>query len=434
METATPTGTFDIIPLDSKEIWRSSYLWNWLEGVIRRHAACYGFEEMRTPIFERTELFTRSVGDSSDIVVSKEMYTFEDKGGRSLSLRPEGTASAIRAFLDKQLYTTAPQHRLYYIGPMFRYERPQLGRFRQHHQFGVEAIGIASSALDAEIIEMSYALYQKLGLRNVSVKLNSLGDKISRQKFQEALRDYLRPHFETLSRESKLRFEMNPLRIFDSKDPRDIEISAAAPKTIDFLTEECASHFQEVQKILTHLQVPFEVNSSLVRGLDYYTKTVFEVTAQELGAQNSIGGGGRYDDLIAELGGPALPAFGFGLGLERILQTLIRQGVPLPVRPRPHLYLIALGDAAVMRATTLAHELRGGGMTCLQDMSGKKLGRAMGLAAASRAEFTLVLGERELGEGCVELKEMDTGKTTRMELIEVPLFFKTRYTSQILDS
>jgi histidyl-tRNA synthetase len=434
METATPTGTFDIIPSDTKEIWRSSYLWNWLEGVIRRHAACYGFEEIRTPIFERTELFTRSVGDSSDIVVSKEMYTFEDKGGRSLSLRPEGTASAIRAFLDKQLYVSAPQSRLYYIGPMFRYERPQLGRFRQHHQFGVEAIGIASPALDAEIIEMSYSLYQKLGLRNVSVNLNSLGDKSTRERFHEGLRDYLRPHFETLSPDSKIRFEMNPLRIFDSKDPRDIEISEKAPKILDFLSPECATHFQEVQKILTLLQVPFRVNPRLVRGLDYYTKTVFEVTAEELGAQNSIGGGGRYDNLIHELGGPDLPAMGFGLGLERILQTMIRQGVPLPVRPRPHLYLIALGESAEKRAISLAHELRGGGLTCLYDMSGKKLGRAMQLASASRAEFALVLGERELQEGYVELKEMDTGKVTRMELIEVPLFFKNRYTSSILDS
>ena len=431
MNIPIPTGTFDILPHDSKELWRNSFLWTYVEGVARKLAESYGFEEIRTPLFERTELFQRSVGDSSDIV-SKEMYTFEDKGGRSLSLRPEGTASVIRAFVEKKLYTDSNFHRLFYIGPMFRYERPQSGRFRQHHQFGVEVIGAEGSELDAELIEMCYALYESFGLKNLTVHVNSLGDKETRVRFRDALRDYLRPYLPQLSPESQARFELNPLRIFDSKNEADREVMKNAPTILEYLSDECREHFEKLCRILEHLNVPFKVNANLVRGLDYYTKTVFEITAGELGAQNTIGAGGRYDGLIKDLGGPDLPSIGFATGLERIIQALIRQEAPLPQRKRPQLYVIPLGQQAVLSCFSLVKELRSKGFIALQDMSGKKLKHAMQLANDSRAEYTIVLGDREIEEGICELKEMDTGHVRKLPIAEVGLFFTTRYAKEYI--
>ena len=430
MNIPIPTGTFDILPEDPKELWRNSHLWSYLEQVVRKHARSYGFEEIRTPLFERTELFQRSVGEGSDIV-SKEMYTFEDKGGRSLSLRPEGTASVIRAFVEKKLHTLSAFHRLFYIGPMFRYERPQSGRFRQHNQFGVEVIGSNLPELDAELIEMCYSLYERLGLQNLTVHVNSLGDKESRLKFRDALKEYLRPHLASLSPESQARFELNPLRIFDSKDERDRVIVKNAPTILDHLSDECSEHFKSVCKVLDHLKIPYQINPSLVRGLDYYTKTVFEITAGELGAQNTIGAGGRYDGLIKDLGGPDLPSIGFATGLERIIQTLLRQEAPVPARKRPDVYVIPLGQEALFACFSLVKELRKKGIVCLQDMSGKKLKGAMQLANEAKAEFTIVLGEREIQEGICELKEMDSGVATKISLVEVPLFFETRYKQYI---
>jgi histidyl-tRNA synthetase len=429
MNIPIPTGTFDILPHDSKEVWRNSFLWTYVESKVRKLAESYGFEEIRTPLFERTELFQRSVGDASDIV-SKEMYTFEDKGGRSLSLRPEGTASVIRAFVEKKLYTESNFHRLFYIGPMFRYERPQSGRFRQHHQFGVEVIGSQGAELDAELIEMCYSLYQSLGLQNLTVYVNSLGDKETRGRFREALRDYLRPYLHLLSPESQTRFELNPLRIFDSKNEADKEVMKNAPTILEYLSLECREHFETVCRILEHLNVPFKVNTNLVRGLDYYTKTVFEITAGELGAQNTIGAGGRYDGLIKDLGGPDLPSIGFATGLERVIQALIRQEAPLPQRKRPQLYAIPLGQQASFACFSLVKELRSKGFIALQDMSGKKLKNAMQIANDARAEYTLVLGDREIEEGICEIKEMDTGHVKKLPIAEVGLFFTTRYTKE----
>ncbi len=425
MNIPIPTGTFDILPFDSKEEWRSAHLWAYVEKIARKLAQAYGYEEIRTPLFERTELFQRSVGDTSDIV-SKEMYIFEDKGGRLLSLRPEGTASVIRSFVEKKLHTVQAMHRLFYIGPMFRYERPQSGRFRQHHQFGVEMIGSKEPISDAEVIGMLYALYENLGLQNLTVNINSLGDKETRAIFREALRDYLRPHLAQLSEESQARFELNPLRIFDSKNEQDKEIVKNAPTIVQHLNAECADHFQSVCALLGQLKIPYVVNASLVRGLDYYTKTVFEITAGELGAQNTIGAGGRYDGLLKQLGGPDLPSIGFATGIERIIQTMLKQQVPMPVRKRPDVYFIALGEEAQNWCFICAQKLRKNGVVCLQDMSGKKLKQAMQLANDARAEYTIVLGDREIQEGICELKEMDSGKTTKIALAEVPLFFQTR--------
>lgn len=418
MTIAIPPGVFDILPNDPKEKWRSSYLWQYVEAAIRQAAANYGFQEIRTPIFERTELFKRGVGETSDIV-SKEMYTFEDKGERSMSLRPEGTAPVMRSFIENQLHTESPVQKLYYICPMFRYERAQAGRYRQHHQFGVEAIGNAAPEQDAECIDLVYSLYNKLGLKNLKVGLNSIGDAESRTAYRKALQDYLLTFYDQLSEDSKVRFEANPLRILDSKDPADKKIVEKAPSILEFLNDESRSHFEDVKRLLNSLKIPFEINSNLVRGLDYYNKTVFEITAGELGAQNSVVGGGRYDGLIKTLGGPDLPAFGFGSGIERLLQTMLKQHVPLPKPHRPTLFLIALGENAQASCFQLLHKLRTEGIAAQMDFSGRKLNKVMQYADQIQARFVVVVGDNEIQTGSVELKEMATGEKKKAPLSDL---------------
>lgn len=302
MKYTVPPGVFDIVPNSPQEPWRNSHIWQFVEQHIRSITREYGFEEMRTPIFERAELWQRGVGESTDIV-SKEMYLFEDKGKRLMSLRPEGTAAAMRAVIENQLTNQGTIQKLYYIGPMFRYDRPQAGRYRQHHQFGVEAIGSDAPEQDVEVIDMLYTLYSRLGLKGLSVYINSIADPESRANFRNALKDYLRPFFSELSEDSQARLDVNPLRILDSKNPRDQEISKGAPSILDYLSSASRDHFEQVKKLLTAIKIPFEINPQLVRGLDYYNNTVFEVVAGELGAQNSIGGGGRYDGLLKMMGG-----------------------------------------------------------------------------------------------------------------------------------
>lgn len=415
MSITSPPGVFDIIPNDNNEQWRSSYLWNQVEEMMRKTARDYGYQEIRTPVFERTELFQRGVGATSDIV-SKEMYTFLDKGERSMSLRPEGTAPVMRAFIEHQFAQESSSHKLFYISSMFRYERTQAGRYRQHHQFGAEAIGNGSPEQDVEIIDMLYTLYQRLGLQNLNLCLNSIGNPECRIAYRKALQEYLKGSFEQLSKDSKARFENNPLRILDSKDPGDRKILENAPSILDFLDSESRDHFDAVQKLLKQLHIPFEVSPQLVRGLDYYNKTVFEVTAGELGAQNSVGGGGRYDGLLKQLGGPDLPTIGFGTGIERIIQTLLKQNVPLQPAPRPVLFLIALGDQAKESGFKLLHELRQNGISSQMDFSSKKLNKSMQLANQLNAQYVVIIGENELATGEVGLKNMATGETTTVPI------------------
>lgn len=408
-------GVFDILPNDSKDTWKSSHFWNYVESIMRDVARDYGYQEIRTPLFERTELFQRGVGETSDIV-SKEMYTFVDKGDRSMSLRPEGTAPVIRSFIENQLHQEASTHKLFYIAPMFRYERTQAGRYRQHHQFGAEAIGNGSPEQDVELIDMLWTLYNRLGLKNLQLCINSIGDASCRIAFRKALQDFLRASFDQLSADSQTRFETNPLRILDSKDPNDQKLLANAPSILDFLNSECKDHFQSVQELLKQLKIPYVVNSKLVRGLDYYNKTVFEVVAGELGAQNSIGGGGRYDGLMKLLGGPDLPTIGFGTGLERIIQTILKQHAPVPPASRPVLYLIALGDEAKKACFSILHDLRQNGISAQMDFSGKKLNKVMQMADELQAQFVAVIGENELKTQEIELKNMSTRETTRAPL------------------
>lgn len=416
MKYSIPPGVFDIIPVDDQENWKSSYLWDYVEQVIRNTARAYGYLEIRTPLFERTELFQRSVGDTSDIV-SKEMYTFQDKGNRSLSLRPEGTAPVMRAMVEHQLYQTNPPfQKLFYIASMFRYERAQAGRYRQHHQFGAEAIGNASPEQDVELIDLLYTLYQKLGLKNLTLMINSIGDKTSRQNFKKALVEYLTPHRTHLSLDSQNRLETNPMRILDSKDPKDREIVKQAPSILDFLNEDSRAHFEDLKRLLNLLNIPYQINPLLVRGLDYYNKTVFEVVANELGAQNSIGGGGRYDGLLPELGGPDLPSIGFGTGIERLLQTMLNQSVAIPLPPSPTLFLIALGDKAKEVCFSQLHHLRQKGISSQMDFSGKKMGKMMQYADQIKARYVVVIGDQELETQEIELKHMATGQKEKITL------------------
>lgn len=415
MKYPSPPGVFDIVPQSPQELWRTSSTWAYVEGVCRELATLYGFQEIRTPVIERSELFLRSVGETSDIV-SKEMYTFEDKGGRSLSLRPEGTAPVMRAFIEGQMQSLSATHKFYYISSMFRYDRPQAGRYRQHHQFGVEVVGTRAPEQDVELIDLACAIYRRLGLNQLTVYLNSIGDNATREAFRNALKDHLRPHFERLSEDSQKRFEQNPLRILDSKDPTDKQFCAGAPSILDFLSTDSRDYFERVKELLTRLNIKYVINTSLVRGLDYYNETVFEIVSGDLGAQNSICGGGRFDGLLKTLGGPDLPTVGFASGLERVIQTMLLQGAPIPAAPRPTLFFIALGDEAKDRCFDLVHRLRQEGVAAQMDLSGRKLGKAMAYADQIGARFVAVVGEQELASGSVDIKEMTSGKTQKLPL------------------
>lgn len=409
MKVQIPKGTFDILPYGTDEAWRLSSLWQYVEGVIRKTAFDYGYKEIRTPIYERSELFDR-VGETSDIV-TKEMFSFLDKGGRPISLRPEGTASVMRSFVENHLSNLGAVHKFFYIGPMFRYERPQSGRYRQHHQFGIEAIGAGAPEQDVEVIDLLVQLYTRLGLKNLKVYINSVGDAASRENFKAAFLEYLRPHLNELSPDSQVRFEKNPLRILDSKDPKDKEIVANAPSILNSLTPESAHHFQEVCRLLKQIHIPYTINDKIVRGLDYYNKTVFEVVAEDLGAQNTLGGGGRYDGLISSFEGPDLPGIGFGTGLERVMQIMMTQGIALPKAPRPLIYFIPLGDEAKSQSFSLATQCRHHHIAADIELNTKKIQTALQNALRSEALYCGIIGTEEMNKRVIQLKNMESRTT-----------------------
>lgn len=415
MNMKAPPGTFDVIPNDCKEQWRNSSLWDYVEQTFKKLTQYYNYKEIRTPIFERAELFQRGVGESSDIVL-KEMYTFEDNGGRKMSLRPEGTASVLRAFVEHHMHTQTPTHKLFYIGPMFRYERPQSGRYRQFHHLGAEAIGNGSPEQDVELIDLACSFYRKLGLRNLTLHINSIGNLESRKKFREALQDFLHPSLHELSADSQRRFEMNPLRILDSKAPEDQKILQGCPSILDFLDPKSADHFEKVKSLLNSIQQDYVVNPKLVRGLDYYVETVFEIMSDELGAQNTIGGGGRYDGLLKQLGGPDLPCIGFATGIERVIITLLKQAAALPVTMGPKLFIISLGEEAKGICFKLLHDVRSKGISAEMDFSNRKLAKIMQYANDIKAQYVAVVGENELKTHEIELKNMESGITKKAPL------------------
>lgn len=401
-------GTLDLLP---KESCKTQYI----EAAVREIAENYGFLEMRTPVFEHTELFQRSVGETTD-VVQKEMYTFEDKGGRSITLRPEGTAGAARAFLEHGLFNDALPQKIYYLTSCYRYEKPQAGRLREFHQFGVESFGAGTPAADAEIISLAHAVFRYLGVQNLTLEINSIGCPECRKKFQEALKAYFESYREQLCDTCKSRLERNPMRILDCKSPVCSEIAAGAPKILDFLCDDCRAHFDAVQKYLQAMDIAFTVNPTIVRGLDYYTRTVFEFVSSEIGAQGTVCGGGRYDGLLEELGGKPMPACGFGMGIERLLLLMEAQGVPFPEPKKCDVYLVSMGEEAGLKAAALAEQLREEGLSAQFDTVGRGLKAQMKYADKIGAAYTVVLGDAELESRRVNLKNMRDGTQTELVL------------------
>lgn len=411
-----PRGTQDILPPESS-------LWVELEGIIRNVARSFVYEEIRTPLFEHSDLFQRGVGSETDIV-SKEMYTFTDRGGRSLTLRPEGTAAVARAYLQHKLANRGLPQKLLYLGPMFRYERPQAGRFRQHHQFGFEILGVGEAWADVEVVNVAIAVYHALGIQRFTVLLNSIGCRNCRPDYLALLRESMTPHLGKLCVDCQRRCTGNPLRLMDCKNPSCQPFLDQAPRSVDHLCPDCRSHFQEVQRLLDLIALPFQLEPRLVRGLDYYTRTVFEVTSPDLGAQNALCGGGRYDDLVATLGGSPTPGVGFAGGLERALLILVERGA---VNPAPlDVYLVHLGPEAQERALLLSQELRQAGLAVDQSYDCRSLSSQLKIANRKSARCAVILGQDELRRGVAIVREMALGQQTEVSLSTLLAHLRTK--------
>jgi len=386
--------------------------WQFLEKTARRIFQAYGFAEIRVPVVEKTELFCRSIGEATDIV-EKEMYTFDDKSGNSLTLRPEGTAPVMRSFIEHKLHALDPVAKLYYLGPMFRYERPQKGRYRQFHQIGAEAVGVEDAKIDAQVLAMLVHFFDEAAIPDVSLQVNSLGCPECRPGYRQTLIAFLADRLDSLCEDCRRRYRTNPLRVLDCKVPGCKEATADAPSVLDHLCGGCADHFSQVRGYLEELRISFSVNPRMVRGLDYYTRTTFEMVTGSLGAQNAVAAGGRYDGLIRDLGGPALPGIGFAMGLERLV--LLKGGEPI-APPRPALFLAALGTEASRHAFLLMAELQRRGIHVEMDYEGKSLKSQLRRADKLRARFVLILGEDELKRQVAQLRDMDASTQE-----EVPL-------------
>ncbi|MBQ2011055.1 MAG: histidine--tRNA ligase [Anaerovibrio sp.] len=411
MLTNAPRGTKDILPDSVGD-------WNYVEGEIRELCRRFGYSEIRTPIFEHTELFQRGIGEGTD-VVDKEMYTFTDRGDRSITLRPENTASAVRAYLQNKLYAESNLVKLFYIGSMFRYDRPQAGRMREFHQFGVEALGEANPAVDAEVILLAMSLLEGLGLKDLELSINSVGCPKCRSKYRTMLQDFFRDKLDDLCEDCRSRFDRSPLRILDCKKDSDKPYMADAPKITDCLCDECSDHFAKLKEHLANAGISFQHDPRLVRGLDYYTKTAFEIKYPPLGAQSAVAGGGRYDGLIEEMGGSPTPAVGFATGLERLLLALESQNL-LPEKNRSvDAYVVALGEAAQSEGFKLLNNLRKAGLSAAMDFAGRSMKAQMKQANKLGARYALILGDDEIAEGVVMLRSMSDSQQEKVALAEV---------------
>ena len=407
MQINRPRGTNDILPGDVEK-------WQYVEKVARDICRRFNVSEIRTPLFEHTELFQRGVGETTDIV-EKEMYTFQDRGERSLTLRPEGTASAVRSYVENKLYAQPQPTKLFYIGPMFRYERPQAGRYRQFHQFGVEVLGVNEPSVDAELIALATTFYKELGLTGVTLEINSVGSPASRKAHREALIGHLTPVREQLCKDCNNRFERNPMRILDCKNETCKTLTVDAPKMLDHLTDEDATHFKAVCEYLDAFGIEYKVNPRMVRGLDYYTQTAFEF----IESGTTLIGGGRYNGMVQELGGPDLPGIGFAVGVERILLALNTQGIELPVHKGVEVFLVALGEAAQKKTTVLLQQLRAAGIVADKDYLGKSMKAQMKTADRLQAKQVIILGDDELAQGIANVKTMETGEQTSVALTDL---------------
>ncbi len=417
MLTTKPRGTNDFLPGEVEK-------WQYLEGLIRDLFADYHYKEIRTPIFEHTELFLRSVGETSDIV-SKEMYSFEDKGLRHVTLRPEGTAGTVRAFVENKLFAQSLPVKLYYTGPMFRYDQPQAGRYRQFHQFGCEVLGSADPMVDAEVISFAVDLFTKLGLQSLSVLINTVGCDHCRPRYQQALKDYFSQYKDQLCPTCLDRLEKNPLRLLDCKEEGCKAVAAHAPTTLDYACDDCKSHFEKVCAYLESVGIKYEVDTTLVRGLDYYTQTAFEVIMNKVGSQqNAICGGGRYNKLVSEVGGDDIPGMGFAAGMERVLLTVEEEGIVLPVKDDIDVYVAPLGDAAKEVCFKLTHDLRQQGMVVETDYLSKSMKAQMKAADKNHARYTVIIGDDELANNVAVVRDMHNSTQENVPLDEVINYVK----------
>jgi histidyl-tRNA synthetase len=398
-----PRGTADVLPGEVG-------LWQYVEEKARDLCRRYNYSEIRTPIFEHTELFHRGVGETTDIV-EKEMYTFADKGDRSITLRPEGTAAVVRSYVEHKMFGQPQQPtKLFYIGPMFRYERPQAGRMRQFTQFGVEAIGSKDPSIDAEVIALALQIYKELGIKDLHLEINSVGCPVCRGRHREALLEQLKDVRDQLGAEDQSRLERNPMRVLDSKDPKTQELTKNAPSILEFLCEDCGPQFQKVQDYLKEMDIQFTVNPRMVRGLDYYTQTAFEIMVEGIGAIGTVCGGGRYNGLVEQIGGQDMPGIGFALSIERLLLTLQTQGIELPINRHIDCYFATLGEAAKKKSVALVQEWREAGVRVEKDYLDRNMKPQMKSADRLGAKFVVILGDDELANQIVLLKDMSTGE------------------------
>lgn len=401
-------GTEDVLPKDS-------YRWQFVEDVMRKESAAYGFKEIRTPVFEHTELFARGVGQTTD-VVQKEMYTFDTKGGESVTLRPEGTAGAARAVLEHGLVNDSLPIKASYFVSCYRYEKPQAGRLREFHQFGLECYGTQSPVADAELICAAQSIFDRLGIKQLRLEINSIGCPTCRAEYHKALKEYFYGYKDELCETCNSRLEKNPMRILDCKSPVCSKIAQGAPKITDYLCDECKEHFASVQKYLDAAGVEYTVNTTIVRGLDYYTKTVFEFVTDFIGAQGTVCGGGRYDGLIEELGGKHLPSLGFAMGIERLLMLMDKQGIEIPKPSTCDLYVAVMGESASLKSFEIIKAVRSCGLIAETDIVGRGLRAQMKYADKIGAKFSMVLGDNEIEQGKAVIKNMSNGEQTEIVL------------------
>lgn len=401
-------GTKDVLP---KDVHKNQYI----EATALDIASKFGYKEIRTPVFEHTELFQRGVGDTTD-VVQKEMYTFDDKGGRSITLRPEGTAGAVRSYLENGLCNEALPQKVCYLTSCYRYEKPQAGRLREFHQFGVECFGSASPLADAEIIALAKSLFDTLGVKDLSLEINSIGCPTCRAEYHKALKEYFSSRKDELCDTCKSRLDRNPMRILDCKSPICHEIAEGAPVVIDYLCDECKEHFENVQKYLKAQNIEYTINPQIVRGLDYYTKTVFEFVSNSIGAQGTVCGGGRYDGLVEELGGQHTPSLGCAIGIERLMLLMEAQGCEFPEAEKPDLFIVALGEKATLKAVEIAKDMREEGFSALLDLNQRSVRAQMKYADKLGAKFNVVIGDNEVEAKTAKLKNMQTGEETEINL------------------
>lgn len=419
-------GTKDVLP---KDVHKNQYI----EATALDIASKFGYKEIRTPVFEHTELFQRGVGDTTD-VVQKEMYTFDDKGGRSITLRPEGTAGAVRSYLENGLCNEALPQKVCYLISCYRYEKPQAGRLREFHQFGVECFGSASPLADAEIIALAKSLFDTLGVKDLNLEINSIGCPTCRAEYHKALKKYFSSRKDELCDTCKSRLDRNPMRILDCKSPICHEIAEGAPVVIDYLCDECKEHFENVQKYLKAQNIEYTINPQIVRGLDYYTKTVFEFVSNSIGAQGTVCGGGRYDGLVEELGGQHTPSLGFAMGIERLMLLMEAQGCEFPEAEKPDLFIVALGEKATLKAVEIAKDMREEGFSALLDLNQRSVRAQMKYADKLGAKFNVVIGDNEVEAKTAKLKNMQTGEETEINLDNfVSGFYSISFNEQLAD-